>query len=67
MTIDRAVMALAGCFILLGIILSVTVNQAWLWLSAIVGLNLIQASFTGFCPAAMILKALGVRSGATFK
>jgi len=39
----------------------------WLFLTAFVGLNLIQASFTGFCPAAMIFKRLGIKAGAAFR
>jgi len=67
MTLDRAVMAFAGCVVLLGIVLSLTVHPWWLVLTAFAGLNMIQASFTGFCPAAMIFKALGVRAGTAFK
>lgn len=67
MTLDRVVMAFAGCVVLLGIALSLTVNPWWIALSALAGFNLIQASFTGFCPAAMVLKALGVRPGTIFK
>jgi hypothetical protein len=67
MTLDRAVMAFAGFVVLLGIILSLTVHPWWIALSAFAGLNMIQASFTGFCPAAMVFKALGVRPGSAFK
>lgn len=66
MTLDRAVMAFAGCLVLLGIALSLTVHPWWIALAAFAGLNLIQASFTGFCPAARLFKALGVRPGSVF-
>ena len=67
MTLDRAVLIFAGCVVLLGIPLSLVVHPWWIALSAFAGLNMIQASFTGFCPAAMVFKALGVRPGAAFR
>ena len=66
MTLDRSVMAFAGFMILLSLLLEHVYGPLWLLLTAFVGLNLIQASFTGFCPAAMIFKRLGVRSGTAF-
>ena len=67
MTLDRAVMTFAGCVVLLGVVLSLTVHPWWIALTAFAGLNMIQASFTGFCPAAMLFKRLGVRSGTVFR
>lgn len=67
MTLDRAVLMFAGCVVLLGILLSVLVHPWWLALSAFAGLNMIQAALTGFCPAAMAFKKLGVRPGTAFK
>jgi Flp pilus assembly protein TadB len=67
MSIDRAVMAFAGALVLLSVVLGVWVSPLWFWLTAFVGANLLQASFTGFCPAAMIFKALGVRPGEAFR
>ena len=66
MTLDRAVMCFAGFVVLLGVILSLTVHPWWLALTAFAGFNMIQASFTGFCPAAMIFKKLGLRPGCAF-
>lgn len=66
MTIDRAVMAFAGCMILVSLALSQIMSPYWLLLTAFVGLNLLQSAFTGFCPAALVLKRLGVRPGAAF-
>jgi len=66
MTLDRSVMAFAGFMMLLSLVLEQLYGPAWLWLTAFVGLNLIQASFTGFCPAAMAFKRLGVRAGTAF-
>lgn len=66
MSIDRAVMAFAGLMILLSLALSQLYSPYWLWFTAFVGANLLQASFTGFCPAAMIFKRLGARAGTAF-
>jgi hypothetical protein len=66
MTIDRAVMAFAGSVILASLALSQLHSPYWLLLTAFVGVNLIQASFTGFCPAAMLFKRLGIRTGTAF-
>ncbi len=66
MTVDRAVMAFAGCMILVSLALSQIMSPYWLWFTAFVGANLLQSAFTGFCPAAMIFKRLGVRAGTAF-
>jgi len=67
MTIDKAVMAFAGAMILVSLGLSLWLSLYWLLLTAFVGLNLLQASFTGFCPAAMVLRRFGVRAGRAFE
>jgi len=67
MNIDRLVLAIAGIFILLSVALSQLHSIYWLGFTAFVGLNLLQASFTGFCPLAMILKAIGKPAGPAFK
>lgn len=67
MTIDRLVMALAGSFILISLLLSVFHSTYWLWFTAFVGANLLQSAFTGFCPSAIILKKLGVKVGTAFE
>ena len=67
MTLDRAVLAFAGLVVLVGITLSMTVHPLWIWLSAFAGANMLQAAFTGFCPAVMIFKKLGVQPGTAFK
>ena len=66
MSIDRIVMAFAGCFVLVTVLLSVFHSPNWLWLTALVGANLLQASITGFCPLAIILKKMGVKTGIAF-
>ena len=67
MNIDRAVLAIAGTLVLLSLALAHFVSPLWLWLTAFVGANLLQASVTGFCPAAIVLRKLGVASGCAFK
>ena len=66
MTIDTAVFRFAGFMVLASLALAHWVHPRFLWLTAFVGLNLLQASFTRFCPAAMAFKKLGARSGTTF-
>ncbi|PKM35219.1 MAG: DUF2892 domain-containing protein [Gammaproteobacteria bacterium HGW-Gammaproteobacteria-10] len=66
MSIDRLVMAFAGSFILLSLLLAHFHSPNWLWFTAFVGANLFQASFTGFCPLAMVLKKFGVKPGCAF-
>lgn len=66
MSIDRAVLAFAGAMVLLSLGLSQWHHPGWLWFTAFVGANLLQSAFTGFCPLARILKALGVRPGEAF-
>jgi hypothetical protein len=67
MNIDRAVMAFAGLVVLLSVALGYYVSSWWLLLTAFVGLNLFQASFTGFCPLAMMLKKAGFSTGEAFR
>ena len=67
MTLDRAVLAFAGSVVLVSLALGQLVSPWWLLLTAFAGLNMIQASFTGFCPAAMIFKAVGIKKGCAFE
>ena len=66
MNVDRGVFLFAGCVVLLGIALSLSVHPWWILLSAFAGLNMIQSAFTGFCPAAIVMKRLGLRPGTAF-
>ena len=66
MNIDRTVMAFAGTVVLVSLLLGIFVSPYWFLLTGFVGLNLLQASFTGFCPLAMILKKFGVTPGCAF-
>lgn len=64
MTVEYAIRILAGSLVLLSLALAQWVNPWFLLLAAFVGLNLVQSAFTGFCPAEIILKKLGVGKGA---
>jgi len=67
MTLDKAVLAFAGAVVLLSVLLSSFVHPLWILLAVFVGLNMIQAAFTGFCPAAIAFRKLGVKSGVAFR
>ena len=66
MSVDRLVLAFAGGFILVSLLLSRLHSPYWLWFTAFVGANLLQAAFTGFCPLAKILKFFGAKPGVAF-
>lgn len=67
MNVDRAVFAFAGVVILASLALGYYISPYWLAVTAFVGLNMLQAAFTGFCPAAMVFARLGMKSGRAFK
>jgi hypothetical protein len=67
MNLDRAVLAFAGVVVLASLAAGYFVNPLWLLLTAFAGFNMIQASFTGFCPAALLFRKLGVPSGHAFR
>lgn len=67
MTLDTAVLRFAGIVVLVSVLLSIYVHPWWIALTIFAGINMLQSSFTGFCPAAMVFKKLGVKPGNTFK
>jgi hypothetical protein len=67
MSIDRLVFTFAGTFILVSVLLSQVHSPYWLWFTVFVGANMLQASFTGFCPLATVLKWLGRKPGVAFE
>lgn len=67
MNLDRAVLAMAGVMTLISVLLVAVVSPWWLLLTGFVGANLLQASVTGFCPAALIFRRFGVESGCAFR
>ncbi len=66
MNVDRVVLAFAGTVILLSLALSQLFHPYWLFLAAFVGLNMLQAAFTRFCPLAIMLRRAGVKPGCAF-
>jgi hypothetical protein len=67
MNVDRAVLAIAGSMVLLSLVLAWLFSPYWLLLTAFVGANMLQAAFTGFCPAAIIFRKLGLKTGSAFE
>lgn len=66
MTLDRSVLAFAGAMVLLSVALTAFVSGYFVWFTVFIGANMLQSAFTGFCPAARVLKALGVKPGTAF-
>lgn len=71
MSIERIVMAFAGFMVMLTVALGmpgspIFHHEYWLFFTAFIGFNLLQSAFTGFCPLALILKAMGKKPGAAF-
>ncbi len=66
MTLDRTVMMFAGLMILLSVVLTALLSPLWMWFTVFIGVNLIQSSITGFCPAAIVFRKLGVKDGKAF-
>lgn len=65
MSLEHAVEAFAGFMVLLSVVLTYFVHPAWMWLTVFVGVNLFQQSFTGFCPAAIVMrKVFGLKTEA---
>jgi hypothetical protein len=67
MNVDRAVLAFAGVMIVASLLLSWLVSPYWVLLTVFVGLNMLQAAFTGVCPAAMVFRKLGFKAGPAFQ
>jgi hypothetical protein len=66
MTLDRSILLFAGMMLLLSLALTHYVSAGFVWLSVFIAANLIQSAFTGFCPAAIVLRRLGVKPGCAF-
>jgi hypothetical protein len=67
MTLDRSVFMFAGCMVLLSVLLTAFVSPLFVWFTVFIGVNLIQSSITGVCPAAAVFKLFGIKSGCAFK
>jgi hypothetical protein len=66
MSVDKAVFAFAGVMVLLSVALTYLVSPWWLLLTVFVGANMLQSAFTGFCPAAIVFKRMGLPIGQAF-
>ncbi len=66
MTIERTILLVVGCVVLLSVLLAVYHSPNWLWLTGLMGAHLIQASFTGMCPVVAALKRMGLPSKPAF-
>ncbi|MBT8450132.1 MAG: DUF2892 domain-containing protein [Gammaproteobacteria bacterium] len=62
MSTERAILAFAGFMVLLSLALTVWVHPYFIWFTVFVGFNMFQSAFTGFCPAVMIMKKLGMKT-----
>ncbi|MEE4218310.1 MAG: DUF2892 domain-containing protein [Xanthomonadales bacterium] len=62
MSLERTVSAFAGIMILLSVALTTWVHPGFVWFTVFIGANLFQQSFTGFCPAAIVFRKMGVKS-----
>ncbi|MCV6547768.1 MAG: DUF2892 domain-containing protein [Cohaesibacter sp.] len=67
MCLDRMMFAFAGVMILVSVLLTQFVHPGFFWFTVFIGANLLQSAFTGFCPAAIIMKKLGAKSGSAFQ
>lgn len=61
MAIENGIKILAGSMVLLSVLLTQFLNPNFFWLTVFVGANLLQSAFTDFCPAAIMLKKLGLK------
>ena len=63
MSVERALTAFAGFMVILSVALTQWVHPNFFWFTLFIGANLFQQSFTGFCPATIVLKkVLGFKS-----
>jgi len=61
MTVERGVRLMGGAMVLMSLGLAHFVSIYWLWLTVFVGLNLLQSAFTNWCPAMLMLRAIGLK------
>lgn len=61
MTVERALRLMAGIVVLFSTVMGHYVSEYWYFLTAFVGLNLLQSAFTNWCPAMSIFRKLGLK------
>jgi hypothetical protein len=64
LNVDQAVLAILGAIVVISVLLAWYAHPAWLWLTLLTGLHMLQIAFTGFCPMARMLEGQGFRRGA---
>lgn len=62
MSLERALMAFAGVMVMATTLLAIFHHPWWAWFTVFIGFNMFQSSFTGFCPAAMVMKKMGLKN-----
>ena len=62
MTVEKGVEAIIGVFVLVSVLLTQFVHPGFMWMTVAIGLNVIQQAFTGFCPVAMGLRKVGMKT-----
>jgi hypothetical protein len=62
MSLEHGVEAFAGLMVLLSVAATYFIHPGFVWLTVLIGANLTQQAFTGFCPAAMVMRKLGLKS-----
>jgi hypothetical protein len=53
--------------VLLSVVLTAYMSPLFVWFTVFIGMNLLQSSFTGFCPAAKVFRAIGIKKGCAFE
>lgn len=64
MSIERSLFLLAAIMVILSTLLAMYVNSNWSWFTLFVGFNMMQSTFTGFCPPKWLFKKLGMKTEA---
>ena len=64
LNVDQAVLAILGAIVVISVLLAWYMHPAWLWLTLLAGLHMIQMGFTGLCPIARLLESQGIKRGA---
>jgi len=66
MTVEKAVFRFAGIMLLISLTLTHFIHPNFFWFTLFIGANMLQYSYTNFCPAAIIFKKLGLKTEAEF-
>ena len=64
MSVETLLIRFAGFMVLVSVALTHCLHPNFVWLTVFVGVNLFQSSFTGFCPATIFFKAIGIKTEA---